>query len=99
MLKFEVLEKRFLEEAVSLALTEYNEEYSVVKDLPRNDYRETVYNLLNDMIDHNPGIVALDGSKVVGFLTCYAPIENFFVKKKVLFRQFMLMEQLRKIGI
>ena len=82
MLKFEALEKSFLEEAVSIALTEYDEERSVVKDLPQNDYREVVYNLLSDMIDHNPGIVALDGSKVVGFLTCYAPIENFFGKEK-----------------
>jgi len=82
MLKFEALEKSFLEEAVSIALTEYDEERGVVKDLPQNDYREVVYNLLSDMIDHNPGIAALDGSKVVGFLTCYAPIENFFGKEK-----------------
>lgn len=82
MLKFEVIEKSFLEEVVSIALTEYNEECSVVNDLPQNDYREVVYNLLSDMIDHNLGIVALDGSNVVGFLTCYAHIENFFGKVK-----------------
>lgn len=82
MLKFKVLEKSFLEEAVNIALNEYNEECNIVNELPENNYAEVLFNFLGDMIEHNLGIVALDGSEVVGFLTCYAPIENFFGKVK-----------------
>lgn len=78
MLKFKVLDESLLEQAVSLALDGYNEECSVVNNLPRKDYKDVFLNLLSNMIKHNLGIVALDGNNVVGFITCYASINNMF---------------------
>jgi len=78
MLKFEVLKRNYLEEVVNLSLSEYDEECKLVNELPRKDYAELFYNLISKMIDHNLGVVALAGNNVVGFITCYAPIENFF---------------------
>lgn len=78
MLEFERFSKKHIEESVYLALSEYDEECSIVNELPKSDYYEVIYDLLTGMIDHNLGSVAIDKNKVVGFITCYAPINNFF---------------------
>lgn len=82
MLEFKEFNRSFVEQAVSLTLKEYNEECCIVDELPKNNYEELMFNLLSDMTDHKLGVVALDGSNVVGFMTCYAPIENFFGRVK-----------------
>lgn len=78
MLKFECFKESYIEECTTIALNEYYEECKEVVVLPRNDYRDLFYNLLSDMMKHELGTVALDNNEVVGFLTCYAPINNFF---------------------
>lgn len=78
MLGFKEFNKDFIEQAVNLALNEYDEECSIVDELPKNNYAEVIFNLLSDMTDHKLGVVALHGSNVIRFMTCYAPIESFF---------------------
>ena len=78
MLKFREFSEKYIEESVYLALREYEEECSIVNELPKSDYYEIIYNLLKGMIDHNLGSVVIDNNKVIGFITCYAPINNFF---------------------
>lgn len=75
---FEKINYNHIEEVVNIALDEYDEECSVVIELPRKDYKDLFCNMLCDMMGHNLGVVALDKRKIVGFITCYGPIENFF---------------------
>lgn len=77
-MKFKIFKERYLEQAVKLALEEYKEESSIVETLPQNDYKELFNKMLSDMIDHDLGMVALKNDNLVGFITCYQPIENFF---------------------
>lgn len=82
---FEKINCNHIEEVASIALAEYTEECSVVIELPRKDYKDLFCNMLSDMMGHNLGVVAIDKRKIVGFITCYGPIENFFGKVQGVF--------------
>lgn len=82
---FEKINYNHIKEVASIALAEYSEECSVVLELPRKDYTDLFCKMLSDMIENKLGVVALDQGKVVGFITCYGPMENFFGTVKGVF--------------
>ncbi|WP_105615820.1 GNAT family N-acetyltransferase [Vallitalea okinawensis] len=82
---FNKINDNHIEEIADLALAEYQEECSIVLELPKKDYKELFCRLLADMVTNNLGVIALDKSKVVGFLTGYGPIDNFFGNVKGIF--------------
>lgn len=82
---FEKINNNYIEEMAAIALAEYQEECNSVHDLPRKDYKDLFCNMLSNMVSNNLGVVALDKSKVVGFIACYGPIENFFGREKGVF--------------
>lgn len=81
----EKINNNYIEEMASIALAEYREECSIVHELPRKDYKDLFCDLLSNMVGNNLGFVALDKSKVVGFITCHGPIESFFGTVKGVF--------------
>ena len=68
--------KNHIEQARELALANYNEERSVVTDLPKIDtIPAEVY---EDFADNGLGVAMFDGDKLLGFLCCYDPWDNAF---------------------
>ncbi|WP_273319461.1 GNAT family N-acetyltransferase [Vallitalea guaymasensis] len=75
---FEKINSNHIEEMADITLGEYEEECSKVLELPNKDYKDLFCGMLSDMVTNNLGVVALDKHKVVGFMTGYGPISDFF---------------------
>jgi hypothetical protein len=77
-LNFEIFKERHVEDAAKLALYKYQKEANKVKALPHYDDSEFLCKLIFDMCNHDFGVAAFENSSLVGFLTCYAPLNNYF---------------------
>lgn len=67
-------EKKHINEARTLALTNYYEERQFVKELPEAcDIPD-----LNSFAENGLGVVAFENEKLIGFLGCYEPFDNAF---------------------
>ena len=77
-MKFERLKDIHIKEAAALAQEKYECERHTVNILPNTNYKELFNNLISKKISHGLGVCAIEEGKVVGFLTCTNPIENYF---------------------
>ena len=75
---FETLKDTHIEDAAALALESYKEEKKQVKALPEFDDCKLLCRMISDMVGHGLGVAAVEGSTLVGFLTCCSPLENYF---------------------
>ncbi len=67
-----------IEDAAQLFITHYKTQRAPIPYLPSTyANRETIAGLLANMLQTNPGVVALSKSKLVGYLTGYAKIPYF----------------------
>jgi ribosomal protein S18 acetylase RimI-like enzyme len=82
---FEKINNNHIEEMADIAIGEYLEECSNIPQLPKKDYKDSFCRMLSDMVHNNLGVVALDERKIVGFVTGYGPINNFFGNVKGIF--------------
>lgn len=67
-----------IEQAVEIALMNYNEERSVVTELPLFNEIPDLDNFRNEFADNGLGVAMFDGDKMLGFLCCYEPWDNAF---------------------
>ncbi|MEN8907837.1 MAG: GNAT family N-acetyltransferase [Clostridiales bacterium] len=79
-IKFEILNSNHIEIVSEIALKEYYEEKSKVSILPEENFYESICKLVSELADHKLGVVAVEGKKILGFLTCHKPIKNYFGK-------------------
>ena len=82
---FETFKECHVEDAAKLALKKYEKEASKVEPLPHYNDSQFLCRLIFDMCGHDFGIAAFEGSSLLGFLTCYAPINNYFGTSNGLF--------------
>jgi len=75
---FENMNHNHIEYAAKVALAEYHEEYNAVPLLLKGDYYSNLCKMISELIDLNLGTVAIEDGKVIGFLTCYHPMNNHF---------------------
>ena len=75
---FETMSRSHVEDAAKIALSEYLEERSSVPVLPDFNFYESLYSLISELADSDLGTVALENGKVIGYLTCYQPMQNHF---------------------
>jgi len=68
--------KTHIEQARELILANYNEERSIVIDLPQID--AIPVKEFDDFTDNELGVAMFDGEKMLGFLCCYNPWDNAF---------------------
>ena len=71
-----------IEECAHLALSEYHRERSIVDILPNEDYNSLFCDMLSKLAKHDLGVVSIENNKVVGFLTCYPPMDKLFGTSK-----------------
>ncbi len=75
---FETMNNNHVEDAAKIAFSEYLEERISVPVLPDFDFYESLCKLISELADSDLGTVALENGKVVGYLTCYQPMQNHF---------------------
>ena len=68
--------KTHIEQARELILANYNEERSIVIDLPQID--AIPIEEFDEFTDNKLGVVMFDGEKMLGFMCCYNPWNNAF---------------------
>jgi len=77
-MRFDVLDKKYIQEASQLAQAEYENASQVygslykLKDIPDFD------SLIEGIFDAGQGLVAIEDEKLVGYLAYYAPIKDLF---------------------
>lgn len=82
---FEKLSSKHVEDAAKIALSGYMDERAAVPALPEADYYNSVCRMINALTDSDLGTVALENGNVVGYLTCYPPMQNHFGTAKGVF--------------
>jgi ribosomal protein S18 acetylase RimI-like enzyme len=75
---FEIMNHNHVEGAAKIAFSEFFEERASVPALPDFDFYESLCKLISELADSDLGTVALENGKVVGYLTCYQPMQNHF---------------------
>lgn len=85
-MEFENVEKKYVEEALSIALEDYKTEClkcgsAIIED----DYKEQLSGMLNVLFDAHIGKVALEDGKVIGYISFWGPMEGFFGNAKGVF--------------
>jgi GNAT superfamily N-acetyltransferase len=78
MISIEPFAQKHIEDAAALFISAYRRQRAETDCLP-SQYAEleTVTGLLGSMLDRHPGVVALSGARLVGYLTGFANIPNF----------------------
>jgi GNAT superfamily N-acetyltransferase len=71
-------DKNHMESAIEIALMNYNEERSVVTELPLFNEIPDLENFKKQFADNGLGVAMFDGDKMLGFLCCYKPWDNAF---------------------
>lgn len=77
---FEALNDNHIDQAGALAFGKYNAEKNKVAALPEFENCDFICEMISKMNTHNLGVAAIENGKVIGFITCYAPIKDFFGK-------------------
>lgn len=75
-------DSKYIEECAKIAIDRYKDECLKVHELPNQDYKDLFCTMLAEMVNNELGVVAIDNDKVVGFISCYGPIDNFFSSNK-----------------
>ena len=75
---FEALKDTHIKDAAVLALECYEKERMEVPALPGFNGIDLLCKMISHMNCHELGVVAVEGSTLVGFLTCYGPLSNYF---------------------
>lgn len=81
-MEFKKVEEKYVEEALVLALDEYQAECSKVKQLPEIDFTNQLRTNLRNLFQKKYGLVAIEEGRVVGYLVFVGPLEGFFGKCK-----------------
>ncbi|TCL57989.1 hypothetical protein EDD76_107104 [Kineothrix alysoides] len=83
----ERVNEKHVEEALVLALEEYNAQRNKTKALPEIDFKDRLRELLSNLFRRKYGVVAKEEGKVVGYLAFEGPWDGFFGNCKGAFRR------------
>ncbi|MDO5573667.1 MAG: GNAT family N-acetyltransferase [bacterium] len=82
---FDQMKESYINEAIALAIQEYQDECSHCKGLPKEDIRPAITSLLHALMNQKYGCVALEDGQVIGYLLFYGPMDGFFGEVKGVF--------------
>ena len=77
-MEFRKPEQKYVEEAVELAMIEYENECTANKQLLVKNYRNTYKELISFIFKGKYGLVAVEDEKLVGYLTFWGGFEGHF---------------------
>lgn len=75
---FDILDEKYLQDAVKLAQAQYNMEQKHIEALYEKDYKEVLTEALSETFEGKYGVVAVEKGKVLGYLSFWRPINGFF---------------------
>lgn len=75
---FDKLSKKYLDDAVNLAKSQYNMQQKYIESLYEKNYTVVLTNLILETFNKNYGVIAIDKGKVIGYLSFIGPINNQF---------------------
>lgn len=75
---FEKLNEKYLEDAVKLAQAQYDMEQKHIEALYEKDYKDVFTDLLSEIFNKKYGLVALEGGKVLGYLSFWGGMNGHF---------------------
>lgn len=84
-MKFENVDKKYVDQAVEIALKEYNAECTKCPQLIKKDMKKELEDLLTGLFNNGYGKVAIEDEKVLGYLTFWGPWEGFHGNVKGVF--------------
>lgn len=84
-MKFENVEKKYVGQAVEIAIKEYEAECRQCSQLIKKDMKKEVENLIDQLFKHGYGKVAMENEKVIGYLAFSGPWKGFHGKVKGVF--------------
>jgi ribosomal protein S18 acetylase RimI-like enzyme len=77
-MEFRKVNSNYVSEAVALAMQEYERECRECGQLIKDDYKEKLQGLINNLFQSQYGIMALKQGELIGYLCFYGPWDGFF---------------------
>lgn len=77
-MEFKKVNLDYVERAAELALIEYERECLNCNELIKDNYKEELQELLQELFQTQYGIMALEEDKLIGYLCFYGPWDGFF---------------------
>jgi len=74
----ERLRADFAEEAVELAVAEYQMECQRTKELPKSDFRQELVSNATHLFGKGFGVAAFEAGRLIGYMAFYDPMDGFF---------------------
>lgn len=75
---FDILNEKYVEDAVKLAQAEYNMEQKQIEALYEKNYHDVLTNSLKYMFKSKYGVIALEGGKLLGYLAFWGGWDGHF---------------------
>ena len=76
-MRFEQVKKEYVDEALSIAVREYEDACKENNELIQEDFRSEIRGLLEMLFEKGLGKVAIEEEKVIGYLAFFGPIKGF----------------------
>lgn len=84
-MNFENVNKKYVEEALKIAIEEYEAECVACPQLVKKDFSRSIEALLEELFEKGQGKVAIENNEVIGYLAFKGPWEGFHGKSKGVF--------------
>lgn len=81
-MEFRKVNSNYVSEAVALAMIEYERECTKCRQLIKNNYKEKLQGLIENLFQSQYGIMALKQGELIGYLCFYGPLDGFFGEVK-----------------
>lgn len=84
-MEFKQVNQEYVDDAVKLAMAEYESECERCSQLIHGDFKEKLADLISGLFDSKYGIAAFDEGKLRGYLSFWEPWDGFFGNEKGVF--------------
>jgi ribosomal protein S18 acetylase RimI-like enzyme len=77
-MEFRKVSSNYVNEAMSLAMLQYDKECKKCRQLPQNNYKEKLQGLIENLFQSKYGVMAFEQEQLIGYLCFLGPWDGFF---------------------
>lgn len=77
-MEFTEVDLKYVNDAVVLAMAEYDNECEKCRQLIKDNYKEHLQELITNIFDDKHGMVAIEDGELIGYLSFFGPWDGFF---------------------
>ena len=77
-MEFKQVNQKYVDDAVELALAEYNNECEKCRQLISDNYKEKLKELVTELFKSKYGMVAIEEGKLIGYISFWEIRNGFF---------------------